>query len=117
MRQRRSDRNFILLLFVLGAMGVMTLFFGRAFFYMQQVGKFTETLHEKSSAQLRRELDRYAHALGDSNPMVRNAAVAAFRAATGEDFGNDTVAWQTWWQDNRQTWEYKPVPAEKPVNP
>lgn len=110
LRQRRSDRRLLMLLLVVGLLGVMAAVLGRGFFSMQEVADFAATLHQKSPQAIKQELDRYARRLHSSNPIVRNAAIAAMRTATGEDFGGDVEKWTAWWRANEPTWEYKPSP-------
>ncbi len=40
--------------------------------------------------------------LKDENYEVRSSAAAALRSITGQDFGEDSVAWQEWWEQNKK---------------
>ena len=41
-------------------------------------------------------------ALKDADSSVRGGAVAALKEITGQDFGEDSVKWQEWWEENKE---------------
>jgi len=94
---------------------VMLMELGRAFGHMQQVNRFVQTLSVMSPAEVTRELDRMALMLTDRNPLVQNAAVAAFTVATGLRLEGGSGAWWQWWQEHRGTWKYSTAtPTNEP---
>jgi hypothetical protein len=112
--RRRSERTLMALVIGAGALAVMVFLLGRGMLgYLQQVSDFAATLEQKSPAVVKEELRWHARRLDHPNPAVRSAAIAAMKAATGMDFGDDVEAWRAWWRDNEATWEYKP-PGTRP---
>ena len=81
---------------------------GRALFCYRDLNGFVSTLSEQPPASVKLQLDRFADTLTDYNPLVRNASVAAMRAATREKFGADAVSWKKWWTAHRDGWQYHP---------
>jgi hypothetical protein len=102
----------MLLLLIVGVFAVLAIVLGRGLFYTQQVSLFASTIDEKSPAEVKAEVSRFARGLGDVNPLVRNASIAAMRLATGKDLGANAAAWIVWWRENEATWEYQPAPSE-----
>ena len=90
---------------------------GRAMFFMQGVGAFVATLDEKSPAEVKQELRRYAGNLADWNPLVRKASVAALKASTRWNLGADPAEWSRWWYEHEATWEYKLGKTPAPATP
>ena len=76
--------------------------------YVREVNEFIGTLGQKSPAQIKQELREHAQQLNDDNPIVREAAMSALRAATGKNLGHDPRAWAVWWRVNESDWEYQP---------
>ena len=54
----------------------------------------------------RATLDAIVHRLdrGDEPAWLRGDALGALNAVTGERFGVDVAAWQTWWREVGETW-------------
>ena len=90
---------------------------GRAMFFMQGVGAFVATLDEKSSAEVKQEMRRYAASLADWNPLVRKASIAALKAATRWNLDSDPAEWSQWWYEHEATWEYRPAKKPSPITP
>ncbi len=42
-------------------------------------------------------------ALGDNNPEVRWVVLSALKTVTGQDFGPDTLRWQSWWEEQKHS--------------
>ncbi|MCX7854524.1 MAG: HEAT repeat domain-containing protein [Anaerolineae bacterium] len=42
-------------------------------------------------------------ALGDDHPEVRWVAASALETVTGQDFGPDTLRWQSWWEEQKHS--------------
>lgn len=83
---------------------------GRAFRQMQRVSAFVSTFSTQSPDGMKAALDRFALLLVDYNPLVRNAAAAAFTAATGMQSGGIAADWKAWWEQHRETWRYGDKP-------
>jgi len=116
-RRLRSDRTLFMMLVGAAVFLFATVELGRAMFFMQGVGAFVATLDEKSPAEVKRELRRYASSLADWNPLVRKAAVAALKAGTRWNLGGDPAEWSRWWYEHEATWEYKPAKKPAPATP
>jgi hypothetical protein len=113
-RLRQRNRQVWMLVFFAGAM-MVTMFayvVGRAYFYMQDVSRFTSSLEQQSPAEVKAALRHYAVGLRDSNRWVRNGAMVAFKAATGKRMESDPEIWLEWWRGHEATWEYTPPPKE-----
>jgi hypothetical protein len=83
---------------------------GRAFRQMKRVGAFVSTLSTQSPDEVKATLDGFVPLLVDHNPLVRNAAAAAFTAATGMQSDGIAADWKAWWEQHRETWRYGQTP-------
>ncbi len=109
-RKKRSHYRLLALLVVLGLFVVLLAELGRTLTFSQDVGHFIRHLEEKTPAEVKQSLDRYARALNDHNPVIRAAAMTVFKFVTGEEFGTDVNRWKQWWWEQRGVWEYTPAP-------
>ena len=82
---------------------------GRALFHMQTVTAFVSSLDEKPPEEVKAELQKLARCLTDWNPLVRKGSVAAMKAATGWNLGDDASEWRQWWLEHEEKWQYHPA--------
>lgn len=112
LRRRQKSQSGLLALLVIGTVAVALLAEGgRAYYQMQRLKAFVTDLATQTPAQVKNGLDEYAELLRDHNPLVRQAAVAAFMATTRRTDLSSPIEWRVWWQTHRETWRYNPANA------
>lgn len=112
LKRRRPKGMLPVVLGVGAALLLATIEMGRALSHMRAAQTFIETLRSRSNDEIRGDLDRFNLLLTDRNPLVRNAAIAAMKVATGWGLGPDPGEWREWWLRDRATFEY-----HKPLRP
>jgi hypothetical protein len=88
---------------------------GRCLWFLQDVKTFSATLDQRPPAGVKRDLHRYAEHLGDRNPVVRNAALAALKLGTGWNAGSSPSDWHQMWTEQEPYWEYRHVKTNAPA--
>jgi predicted nucleic acid-binding Zn ribbon protein len=107
-RRKQRDMLFLVLLALGVVMLLLVVEIGRAYFCMQEVGRFAENINTMPPAEVKREVQRFADKLGDRNPLIRNSAISAMKLATGWRIGPNAAEWLSWWNVHRDQWEYRP---------
>jgi len=116
--QRKDQKGLKLFLLVGGVAGlVLAVELGRANFFMKRVERFAVTIEQKSPAEVKFEVARFADGLSDHNPLVARSAMAAVKLATGWRLSTDPREWMRMWDEQKKDWEYqKPLPASARTN-
>jgi uncharacterized protein (DUF488 family) len=112
LRRRQKSQSGLLALLVIGAVALALLAeVGRAYYQMQRLKAFVTELSKQTPLQVKNGLDEYAALLADHNPLVRQAAVAAFMATTRRSDISSPIEWRVWWRTHRDAWQYDPNSA------
>jgi uncharacterized protein (DUF488 family) len=112
LRRRQKSQSGFLVLLVIGAVALAFLAeVGRAYYQMQRLKAFVTELSQQTPWQVKNGLDEYAALLADHNPLVRQAAVAAFMATTRRSDISSPIEWRVWWRTHRDAWQYDPNSA------
>jgi hypothetical protein len=112
LKRRRPKPMLPVIVGVGAALLLVTIEMGRALNHMREAQAFMESIRSKSNGEIRTDLDKFSLRLTDRNPLVRNAAMAAMKVATGWGLGSDPGEWRAWWERERETFEY-----HKPLRP
>ena len=116
---RRGQRRGSVIAFIALATVLLALVLesGRAFRHMRRVHTFVATLATQTPDQVRAQLDGFLDLLVDRNPLVRNAAVAAFTAATELQTNGSAADWRAWWLEHRAAWRPGYTPGTNAAPP
>lgn len=110
MQRRRPSKGLIALIVIAALFLLATIEVGRAVRVMRRVNDFINGLDHEPDGILRAHLDGFSPYLVDYNPLVRNAALVAFRSATRDAVGANPYDLQVWWKANGATWSYRLKP-------
>jgi hypothetical protein len=118
-RRTRKQRFWMLFSGMMLVLFVIAFTLGGTLIYEKNVEAFVNTIDQKSPAEVKAQLQRFAAGLTNRNPIIRQAAVVAFKTATGWRLGNDAAVWSAYWSEHQAQWEYhksdgKPRPATAP---
>ena len=117
-RRRRSERILLLTIIFVPMMVYVAYQLGRSLLYMQGVLRFANNITAMPPADVKASVNRFAHDLDSSNPMIRNGAITVLKIATRWNLGSDATAWAEMWAKQEPFWEYhRPSTNAPPPSP
>ena len=116
-RRRRSERMLLLSIIFVPMMIYVAYILGRSLLYMQGVLRFATNITTMSPADVKTSVNRFAHDLDSSNPMIRNGSITALKIATRWNLGSDAGAWAEMWAKQQPVWEYHRPTTNAPPPP
>ena len=118
MRRRRSERTLLLAIIFVPLMIYVAYQLGRSLLYMQGVLRFATNITTMPPTDVKASVNRFAHDLHSSNPMISNGAITALKIATRWNLGTDASAWAEEWAKQAPFWEYhRPTTNAPPAAP
>ena len=88
---------------------------GRIMLYTRDIRAFTATIDQRSPADIKRDLHRYAAHLSDWNPAIRGVSIMPLKLATGWNPGNTPGDWRQMWMEQEPYWDYRRANTNAPA--